>query len=230
MGLSVVRYPLSVTFLFLLSGVLFSQEENMLQTRPRLVGGLSTRNTFIHGFNAPIISIKAGAEFQGKLRLGAGFCFLKSPEYDGSDQSPFIKEKYLWHIGGGPELVPAFLKLRYFCYFADYVYYKKKHWELSLPVQIGFGQSKYEYKWEGRTHAESEEFVFLYEPAIAVNYHVFRWLGLGAEVGYRFISINNKFVGNNFNSPIYDLKLMIFWGEVVKAIFPESRLSKKLGN
>lgn len=219
------------SFLFLFTGILLSQErQNLLQSRPRLVGGLSTRNTFIQGFNAPILSIKAGAEFQKKLRLGAGFCFLKSPDYNGRDQTPFIYQKYVWSSSGIPEKVPSFLKLRYFCYFVDYVYYKKNRWELSVPVQIGLGKSKYEYKWQGVTYTEKEEFVFLYEPSIAVNYHVLRWLGFGVDVGYRFVNIGSRFVGNDFNSPVYDLKMMIFWGEVVKAIFPGSKLVEKLGN
>jgi hypothetical protein len=180
--------------------------------------GFSSRNTFIYGFNAPVFSFKLGAEMKGKLRMGISYNYLKQPEFKSyKDKFPFV---YLKQVSGvnGVDTVPAFLRLRYMAYYGDYTYYNKDKWEFSIPIHLGLGKSFYEYSEGSKKVRERESMVFVYEPATSVQYRIIPWFGVGVDIGYRFIIVDNKFIGNNFNSPIYNLKTLIFWGELYRSI------------
>lgn len=205
----------------MISQTLASTDSLNLGSRPKLIGGMGTRNTFLFGFGAPTFHAKIGAEFNGRLRLGAGICWLRKPRFEpGSDQSPFIYLKPVITDANVADTVPSFLNLVYFTYFVDYIYYRKERWELSLPVQLGFGQFYYQFEHSSRKFREMDQAAFLYEPAVSVQYRLFRWLALGADVGYRFMLVDKKLANGRYNSPIYDLKLMILWGEIYRTFFP----------
>ncbi len=234
------RIYLLLPFLLSFTGILahqhttiqdhFSSDPLNFNGKPRLIGGFGTRNTFIHGFGAPIFNIRAGVEFNGKLRIGAGFCFLKKPKWDPTeDQSPFVYLKPVVNDQNANDTVPSFLSLTYFSYFAEYIYFNRKKWQFSLPVQLGFGQFYYQYELNGGKIRELENPVFLYEPSVSVQYKLLRWLALGADVGYRFMLVDKKLGNTQYNSPIYDLKLTILWGEIYRALFPEGHISKRRG-
>ena len=229
------KYFLHVLLVLLLShlssrAIVTASEGEQSSGRPRFIAGIGSRNTFIQGFNAPILYLKAGLEFNHKLRIGAAFSYLKKPDWEtGKDQKPFIYEKPVINDLFVNDTVPSFLRLTYFSYFAEYVYYSRKKWEFSLPVQLGFGQSYYQYELNGRKNKELESPVFLYEPSVAVQYKLIRWLALGADVGYRFMLVDKKPTNTQYNSPVYDLKIMILWGEIFKAVFPEGLSSKRGG-
>lgn len=192
-----------------------------LNSRPRLIGGVGTRNTFLFGFSAPTFHAKIGVEYNKKLRMGAGFCWLRRPDpVRGEDQTPFIYYKPIINDANQADTVPSQLHLLYFTYFADYVYYTKKRWEMSIPIQLGFGQFHYQYNSGSREVRELEQAVFLYEPAVSVQFKPLRWIALGADIGYRFMLVDKKLANGRYNSPIYDLKLMILWGEIYRALFP----------
>ncbi len=199
---------------------LYSQEpagDKLLDSKPGLIGGFSTRNTFIYGFNAPVMSIRLGVEFREKFRIGAAFCFLKQQRFGSSqNQLPFMYRRPVVTEAGMNDTVPSNLKLNYFAYFAEYVYFSKKRWEFSIPVQLGLGSLFYEYEVDGTKKRELESPVLLYEPSVSVQYKIFPWLAAGADIGYRFMLVNNKVAGHQFNSPVYDLKLMVLWKEILK--------------
>ncbi|MCC7301042.1 MAG: hypothetical protein IT233_00215 [Bacteroidia bacterium] len=218
------------TVLSLLSALLLSASSAdtiRFDVRPRLIGGIGTRNTFIYGFSAPVLHARVGAEWNKTFRMGAGFCWLKKPEFKaGRDQTPFIYLKPVLNEYNLPDTVPSVLRMVYFSYFAEYVYYSRKNWELSIPVQLGFGQMFYEYSAGGNEFRELEQPVFLYEPSVSVHYRVLRYFAIGADVGYRFALVGRKVSSMAYNSPIYDLKFMVLWGEVYRALFLRRILTK----
>jgi hypothetical protein len=68
----------------------------------------------------------------------------------------------------------------------------------------------------------------LYEPGVSIEYAIFNWLGLGGHVGYRFMIKNNPYVDQNFNSPMYAFGINIYWDELYKMTFPNTKLAKML--
>jgi hypothetical protein len=180
-----------------------------------------TRNSFIANRRAEIFGAKLGVEFDKKLRIGGGVHWLTSPLY---------KRTYLTSSSGLADSVDAQLSFRYFAYYIEYVFYKTDRWELSIPFQLGAGDSRYRYDYEGNSHVAGKKMVVLYEPGISTQYKVFRWLGAGADVGLRVMVVNNKAIKENFNSPMYAFKVLIWYDELYKMAFPNSWLTKKLNS
>ncbi|HET6992056.1 MAG TPA: hypothetical protein VFJ43_12060 [Bacteroidia bacterium] len=179
-----------------------------------------SRNSFISSSRAHIWGVKIGVEFSEKLQGGIG--------YNRHDKN-LSKEIYFPDQWGNPDSTSAFLHLSYFSFYIRYTYYKTKHWKFSvMPYQLGFGNSKYKYEYRGNEMISGKRFVIIYEPGISVSYKFFQWLGAGADIGYRFMLRNNPAIPENFNSPVYSFYGIIYWGELYKKIFPETKLAQKL--
>jgi hypothetical protein len=73
-----------------------------------------------------------------------------------------------------------------------------------------------------------ENWNFIYEPAVSVEYKFLRWFGVGADIGYRFMITSDRKINQKFNSPIYAFKFLIYYNEIFKSIFPDSKLAKKM--
>ena len=192
-----------------------------IHNKARFTCGLSTRYSFITGIKAPIFSAKLGVEFGHKFRVGGGISALE-------DNTPLYKYKYIPNSIGKIDSIKSSLRFNYFCYYVEYVFYKTKHWEFSIPLQMGIGNSRYEYVYSDTLRKENEKIVILYEPVIAGQYKIFDWFGFGANIGYRLMIVNNKAIQQNFNSPIYSFSMLIFYGELYKKLFPRTKLAEMI--
>lgn len=175
---------------------------------------LESRNSF---FDHQLISVngaRLGVCFQRKFKIGIGLSWLNSEV-----KGPHYK----------PEN-PQYLKFGYMCYYLDYVFYKTKRWQMSVPLQLGTGRTWYQpesgkYRWNKNTHY----FLLLYEPGITAQFKVFKWAGLGADVAYRFTLPNNKDASRQLSSPTYSFKLLFWFDQLFYDVFPESIITKKFG-
>jgi hypothetical protein len=182
---------------------------------------LESRNSFITNDRALISGIRIGVSFKRKLRLGGGLSWLKSEI--SSDDYILSGEKVI-------DTIPKYLKLGYICLYADFVFYKTKRWQLSVPIQAGLGQSWFQHSTRyDLSSANRKYFLLLYEPGITTQFKIFRWLGLGADVGYRFTLKNNKYIGEKLNSPTYAFKLLFWADQLYFEAFPKSKVSQKYG-
>ncbi|MBL0328068.1 MAG: hypothetical protein IPP64_01285 [Bacteroidetes bacterium] len=120
------------------------------------------------------------------------------------------------------------LRLVYFSIHAEYVFYQTKHWELSMPLQFGVGQTYYKYNQFGKRKVIDKDYNFIYEPAVSIEYKFVKWVGIGADIGYRFMLTSYKSLNQKFTSPTYAFKLLIYYNEIVKSVFPKSKLAKML--
>lgn len=181
---------------------------------------LDTRKSFVSAQSARIWGFKFGAEFGGKLTIGGGW----------NTHTPgIIKPVYLNDSLGMPDTANSVLHLDYISYYIKYVFYKSKRWKFSvIPIQIGFGNSRYEYSFEGENKVVSQRGVIIYETGLSVSYKIFRWFGIGADLGLRLMLRNNRALNENFNSPIYSFYTIIYWGELYKILFPNTKLAKRL--
>lgn len=185
-----------------------------------LICFLDSRNSFVSDRRANIWGAKVGAEFGGKWSVGGGW---------NMHVNNLEKKIYLRSYGGGLDSVNAELHFAYVSYFTRYVYYQSKHWKFSvMPAQIGFGRSSYTYEYHGADFRVDRKAIVVFENNISVSYRIFRWLGAGADVGFRWMIRNNKAIPENFNSPIYSFYSIIYWGELYKIAFPDSKLAKRL--
>jgi len=176
---------------------------------------LESRNSFIDHQLISVNGARLGISFARKFKLGIGLSWLNS------------EVRSLRHTPEQPE----FLKFGYFAYYLDYVFYRTKRWQLSVPIQLGTGMSWYQKK---NTYSFTDSkvpkyFLFLYEPGISVQYKVFKWAGLGVDVAYRFTLPNNRDAARQLSSPTYSFKLLFWFDQLFFDVFPESELTKRFG-
>jgi len=182
---------------------------------------LESRNSFIDHQLINVNGVRLGLAFHRKLRLGFGVSWLKSD---------FKSTQLIRNASGVTDTLTNFLKFVYLCYYADFVFYKTKRWQLSVPIQAGTGYSWFQqqssYSLRGK---EPKYFLFLYEPGITAQFKIFQWLGLGFDVAYRFTLKNNKKIGESLNSPTYSPKILFWFDQLYYQLYPKSKLTKRFG-
>jgi hypothetical protein len=193
----------------------------ILKGRRTLDARLESRFSFINNSVVTVTGFRAGISFQRQLRMGAGLSWLSSRipstfQAIAPDGSTYDDEK--------------FLKFLYLCLYTDFVFHKTKRWQLSVPIQLGTGaswfQRREDYHWGTR---DRKYLMLLYEPGITVHFKLFKWLGLGTDVGYRFTLYNNREVAETLNSPTYAFKLLFWPEQLYFDLFPGSSLTRRFG-
>lgn len=192
----------------------------ILKSRSSIDIRLESRYSFIDNELAGISGIRAGVSFRRKLRFGGGISWLKSD---------IFQNVYLPNESGIPVPKTKYLKLAYIALYADFVFYKTKRWQVSIPIQTGIGASWFQYQKAYNFSAGKKYLLALYEPGIATSFKIFKWFGLGADVGYRFALKNNKNVDYQYSYPTYAFKILFWADQLYYDIFPNSKLSKKFG-
>lgn len=193
------------------------------QKKPRLIAGFATKTTFIQGFRSPIFTARAGMEWNRIVRIGVGVSWLKlSPYKVGIDNIPFYFDKQISDSTGVLYTVHPALKFRYANVFFEYIYFYSRRWQFSVLLQAGAGDSRYKYNYNEKTFTESPHWILLYEPAVSGQYKLLPWLGVGFDTGLRIMAVTNKNIGYRFNSPVYDIRMVILWGELYRMVFPKT--------
>lgn len=193
-----------------------------LTQKPHLFGKLDSRNSFIDNSLVNVFGIKAGIRYYKRLSFGIGYYQLYNPPGN------FQENVYYINSFGKPYFIQKGLKMFYFAASVEYTFYQSKHWELRMPLQIGVGKTFYQYTEGGIKHKTNESGNFIYEPTISVDYKIVKWVGLSAGFGYRFMITANRKLNKQFNSPIVSFGIAIYYSEIVKSLFPKSKLAKKM--
>lgn len=196
-----------------------------LKQKPHVFGKLDTRNSFIYNRRIKIFGLKTGLSFGKRLFIGLGYNQIYP---NAKATKNFDKQIYYTNELNTTDSVTAKLQLFYLSAQVEYIYYRNKHWQLSMPLQIGVGQTYYKYELFGNKQYSERYTCLIYEPAISVEYRFVKWIGVGAEVGFRFMLTRNKEFNQHFNSPTYAFNLLIYYNEIFKSLFPNSKLAEKL--
>ena len=228
-----MKKKLGIFFLLTISVCLKAQLLDTLQDLFRhkysIDARLESRNSFIDNQLTSVSGVRLGLAFQRKLKIGGGISWLKT-EGSGWLKNNIRKDFYYTNAAGKTDTISKYLKLAYFCLYADFVFYKTKHWQLSVPIQIGLGslwfqtQKTYTFRKSDQKH-----FLFLYEPGITVQYKIFKWAGLGTDVAYRFAMQNSKLTGKRLSSPSLTFKVLFWFDQLFYELFPKSEVTKRFG-
>jgi hypothetical protein len=181
---------------------------------------LESRYSFINNDLATISGIRIGAAFRRKLRYGGGISWLSSP------LTEYVYKPNEYNVLTS---TPKYLRLAYICIYADFVFYKTKRWQLSIPVQAGMGMAWYQFNYKYDLHSEPKNLFFIYEPGVSTQFKVTRWAGLGFDVNYRFVLKNNRNIVDQFSSPTYAPKLLFWIDQLFYELFPKTEITKKYG-
>lgn len=206
--------------LFILPTVLFipsyaQVNDSLKQTAKKKIVpflSLDSYNSFITNTVANSFGVKAGIDFGGKVKFGAGYYTLSTD---------IVKEKY---IPAEQDTFRAELKSHYFTLGAEYVVYEDGPWQVSVPAHIGIGSSFFEYYNKQKVLSETDkQTIILFEPAFAGHYKILRWVGIGFGAGYRLMLKNNTALEERFNSPLYSIYIKIFVADIYDTIFPKKK-------
>ena len=196
--------------------------KNCLKQKPRPFAKLDSRNSFIDNNLVNIFGVKAGISYGKRLGFGIGYNQLYKPPKNLNEDAEYLNAL------GKPYIISKGLKLYYISATVDYVFYQTKYWELSIPLQIGIGETYYQYELNNVKIKVDKNINFIYEPTVSVNYKIIKWIGVGFDFGYRFMIANSRKLNQQFNAPIVTFDVIIYHSEIFKSLFPHSKLAKKL--
>ncbi len=186
------------------------------QRHRRLTFQFDQRYSLVDSRLAGINGLKIGIEWRGRYRAGAGLYLL----------SPGLKA-ITPGINGGK---PSELRFRYVAMYGEYVIRGNPRWEISTPVQIGYGKYYHEQlSPEGVRERSERDRVFLLEPTIGGHYRIFRWIGLGGGVGWREAFSVKPQYANQLDGPIFYGRVKLFLGDFYKVVRGRQRLFTQRG-
>lgn len=194
---------------------------NVFNNKSSIDARLESRNSFISNQLISVTGVRLGVAYQRKLRIGGGISWMKSN---------FTNDFYSTNEFGKVDTTTKYLKFGYLCYYIDFVFYKTKRWQLSIPIQAGTGLAWFQKSKQISLYSgDKKSFLLLYEPGITAQFKVFRWFGLGTDIAYRFTLKNNRKIGDKLNSPTYSFKVLIWFDQIFYELFPKSKITKRFG-
>ena len=210
---------LSLSFILVLFAVVVQAQileeiRGSFEKKPKFFFNFTQYNSFINRQSANISGIKAGLEFNEKVRLGFGYGWLNS---DIVDKIVIEKNDLKYQTNGQ-------LKFNFISTSFEYEFYTNDSWHLSVPLVVGAGGAHYEYIdriTKDRTSTKNSPIV-LFEPTVNAQYNIISWVGISGGLGYRF-AVNAKDYRKNFSSPIYVIQLKIFFDEIYRDVFPKEK-------
>ena len=84
------------------------------------------------------------------------------------------------------------LKYYFASAFYEPILYQDKHWELSIPFQLGIGNSYFSYWMNKEKIIYDQSTIINIESVISGHYKIFWWAGIGTGVGYNYNIKTNK--------------------------------------
>lgn len=215
-------YKVSLLAIFL-SLVSYSSTAQLIDTikadltrKPVFNYKIDSRGSFVNNKSSNIWGIKFGVNFNKRTRFGIGYNYLKSRNPAGT----------MLYSPDAKGYVQARLRWRYVSFYAEYVYYRKNKWELSVPVQLGVGSMRYVPYTSQQAYVSNggSKLVLLYEPCLSVNYRILPFASLGTEMGLRVALYKNKMFKEQLTAPIYVFKMSIYWADMINFFWPNNKV------
>jgi len=187
--------------------------------KPNLNFGIDSRSSFIGSTWSDILGAKFGVVFGKKFETGISGHLLNE------EDSPVYKTYPVLTSANKIVDLQAQLQLFYMAPYAEYIFYNGKYWKLSVPVQLGFGESNFYYTYDFVQKVNNLHLVILCEPIFSAEYKFNAWFSLVGEVGLRFMLLNNPSVPQSMNSPTFSIGISLTYSQFIKRTFPDSKLA-----
>lgn len=184
-----------------------------LITPPKPMVKLNNRGSFVANKPASVIGIVMGLSFNKRLKFGLGYNQVTSRVHKNYYFNDYLENPV--------DTFLSTLKLLYISGYAEYVYFYKKHWEISIPIQFGVGFSRYAYKAGTKIYYIDNHLGFIYEATTDIVYKPVYWFGLGVGFGYRILLFKEIEIVQQFSSPIYSFGIKLYLSPLYRAVFPK---------
>lgn len=170
--------------------------------KPGFYWNYGSNYSFISTQFAGVMNIKMGADFNSTTKIGAGYNWIKK----GLDKHNPV-----------PGYSHSQLYMRYVSLFFEYTYFKSKHWEASIPVQIGIGNMNYLHTLSNLTTERSKNNWFvLYEPITTIQYRFLRYFAVGGGIGFRIVLPNKPTSDDYFSSVLFVVKSKFYFTDAFR--------------
>lgn len=209
--------PISVAWPWKLGATAPADTSFVRQAHRRLTFQFDKRYSLVSSQFVGINGLKVGIEWRGRYRAGGGL-YLLSPGVPAARPTDLPRE------------ATSEIRLRYFALWGEYVLYGNPRWELSIPVQLGYGKYYHQYRVPGEPQRRTPmDRIWLLEPTIAAHYRVFRWIGVGVGVGWREAFDVKREYRNELAGPIFYVRGKLFLGDLLKVARGRQRLFTQRG-
>ena len=187
--------------------------------RTRVVAQYDSRYSIINRHFTTINGLKLGVEFKNRFRLGTAIYFL-------STGVPTRQAR----PDNAAEDAAAELRFRYLAAYAGYVLLETPRWELSTTLQLGLGSVYVLYENDdGDLDKTPHDFLGVVEPAVAAQFRVFHWAGIGTGVGWRQPVFVPVAIQKELNGPVFYLRANLFLGELLRVMKRNEPLFSQAG-
>jgi hypothetical protein len=170
---------------------------------------IDNRDSFVQASAVRIIGVNVGVMPRGKrYRLGLGAYTLRRSyadlyTYSGKGKNRKLKDT----------LTPS-LSLTYFTPNFAYTFFHHRLIELSVPVDVGLGRSRYTVTDQnGSVTTDSRGLFIPAEVGLGVLLKPTRWVGISGAAGYR-VSLKAIDYKEDFNGWYYSYRLNLFVGAI----------------
>ncbi|UPL47896.1 hypothetical protein [Hymenobacter sublimis] len=189
------------------------------QAHRRIVFQLDQRFSILNGKIVGINGVKGGVEWRGRWRAGVGVYRLS-----GGVPTRIAQPE------GTPPGTRDEVRFRYLAGYGEYVFIGNPRWELSTPLQLGAGSYYTKYYFpDGGVRRTKSQVLFLLEPSVGAHYRIFRWIGVGAGVGYRQVWAAGKQPEDEMSGIIFFGRVKLFLGDLIKVARGHERLFSQHG-
>lgn len=174
-------------------------------SKPELIGGLSSRNTFIGSNKTSVSGANIGFSFGGKVKTSAGIYWLSKPMEEPKRINAFTPAEYR---------VNQLSRFWYFGLTGNYTFFQDRKWTMDIPLRIGVGSSNtknFAVTPDKTLLSRRVTTIVPIESGVNVLYKLTWWVGLGAGIGSRVVLGKDA---QRFSGTYYTLGVNIFFGDI----------------
>lgn len=182
------------------------------------------RNSFIHDAPVNLVGVQAGVLLHERHSLGIGL-------YNITAKSSYAKTT----LNDTKVSYNRTLSLNYLTIFYEYAFIDRRWWTVGIPVEIGLGNFKIDYK-NTQTGASAKGYpykggIIPFGLGLDITFNVLPWLGLNGMGGYRWVADKNPKL--NFNGAFYSFGVQVAVGELYRKMkfhFMKKKAKKKIAH
>ena len=173
---------------------------------------ISRAQSLVEEENVRFNSIRLGISYNKKYRMGLLISGLVDSVIIREDVPPdaTFNEINFLALGG----------------FFDFMIINNYRWELSVPIQLGYGFTRYKYLDEQKELIREEDgpYYFLSEVGIGLQYNINNWLGLDGGIGVRAVSAGDETLAEYTRGPYYNFGLRFNIGDFYQSLFKKEEV------
>lgn len=168
--------------------------KNAFTHQPKLLVKLDSKFSFVSNQLVSMRGIKAGANFNNKVKIGLGYSWMKKNFVFDTPTTLINNDRYD-------------LRYSYVSVFGDYNFHNKDNW--SFLINTDFALVKIGYQDIIEKQFDYQSFGFVLEPSLIAEYRLYKYFILGSGLGYRFVFREEKNIQEQFSAPLFIVRFKI---------------------